>query len=55
MVVGINVVNKLCMSMIFQINAESEKSKEIMNNRIKKELENVLGKSNLIKYQLTPQ
>ncbi|WP_218926374.1 hypothetical protein [Gemelliphila palaticanis] len=42
------MVNKLCMSMIFQIEAKSEKAKSTMNNRIKKELENVLGTLNLI-------
>lgn len=47
MVVEINMVNKLCMSMIFQIEAKSEKSKENIKNKIKKQLENILDKPNL--------
>lgn len=41
-------MNKLCMTIIFQIEAKSEKSKEIIKNKIKKQLENILKKSNLI-------
>ncbi|AYV94955.1 hypothetical protein A2U10_01390 [Fusobacterium necrophorum subsp. funduliforme] len=38
---------KLCMAMIFQIEAKSEKAKENMRNRIREKLETILGKSNL--------
>ena len=38
---------KLLMSMIFQIDAKSEKAKESMRNRIKEKLEAILEKSNL--------
>lgn len=38
---------KLFMSMIFQIEAKSEKSKESMKNKIKKQLEDIVDKPNL--------
>lgn len=38
----------LIMTMLFQIEAKSERSKENMKNKIKKQLENILGKLNIL-------
>ena len=47
MAAGTKDMQELYMSMIFQIDAKSEKAKESMRNRIKEKLETILGKSNL--------
>lgn len=47
MAVEIKNMQKLYMSMIFQIDAKSEKAKESLRNRIKEKLETILEKSNL--------
>lgn len=47
MAVEIKNMQKLYMSMIFQIDAKSEKAKESLRNRIKEKLETILEISNL--------
>ncbi len=40
-------MKKLSMAMIFQIDAKSEKAKKNIKNRLKKELDNILEKTNV--------
>ena len=43
----INSMQKLSMAMIFQMDAKSEKAKKNIKNRLKKELDNILEKTNV--------
>ncbi|MBF1207154.1 MAG: hypothetical protein HXM08_07615 [Fusobacterium periodonticum] len=42
-----NSMQKLSMAMIFQMDAKSEKAKKNIKNRLKKELDNILEKTNV--------
>ena len=43
----INSMQKLSMAMIFKMDAKSEKAKKNIKNRLKKELDNILEKTNV--------